>query len=521
MSAGSINAWQRRPPRVAISPMRWVTRARAFVLVAWLAVVAGTGTARAQEIVVVGSKSFTEGVIVGELATLVLRAAEVPTEHRRELGGTRILFGALEAGEIDLYGEYTGTLTEEILADESVRSIPEIRAALARRGIAMTAPLGFNNTYAIGVRAEIVEQLGLRTISDLGGHPALRLGLTNEFMDRGDGWPGLRQRYGLSQEDVRGLDHDLAYKAIGAGKLDVMDVYTTDAEIAAYDLVVLEDDRAYFPRYEAVLLYRQDLESRHPAALAALEQLPGRFDEARMQRLNGAVKLEGGREQDVAAGFLAEELGITVVTAAPSLADRLAERTLEHLFLVGVSLFAAIVVAIPLGIFAASRPRWGQVVLGLVGVVQTIPALALLVFMIPLLGIYAPPALAALFLYSLLPIVRNTHAGLVGIPAPLSESAVALGLSPVARLRRVALPLALPSILAGIKTAAVINVGFATLGALVGAGGYGQPILTGIRLDATPLILEGAVPAALMALATQGLFELAERLLVARGLRGG
>ena len=473
----------------------------------------------AQEPVVVGSKSFTEGVIVGELATLVVRAAEVPVEHRRELGGTRILFGALEAGEIDVYGEYTGTLTEEILADEDVDSLAEIRVALGRRGIAMTAPLGFNNTYAIGVRADVAEELGLRTISDLRGHPALRLGLTNEFMDRGDGWPGLRQRYGLTQENVRGLDHDLAYKAIGSDKLDAMDVYTTDAEIAAYDLVVLEDDQAYFPRYEAVLLYRQDLAERHPAAVEALDQLPGRFEEGRMQRLNGAVKLDGRREEEVAADVLAEALGLTVTTEAPSLVDRLGQRTLEHVFLVGVSLCAAIVVAIPLGIFAAARPRWGQVVLGLVGVVQTIPALALLVFMIPLLGIYAPPALAALFLYSLLPIVRNTHAGLVGIPAPLTESAMALGLSPSAQLRRVALPLALPSILAGIKTAAVINVGFATLGALVGAGGYGQPILTGIRLDATPLILEGAVPAALMALATQGLFELAERWLVPRGLR--
>jgi osmoprotectant transport system permease protein len=495
---------------------RWTFLRCAFLLSGGL-----TLPVLAQDAVVVGSKSFTESVIVGELATLVLRASAVPVKHRRELGGTRILFGALEAGEIDVYGEYTGTLTEEILADESVHSTAEIRAALATRGIAMTEPLGFDNTYAIGVRAEVAEDLGLRTISDMAAHPDLRLGLTNEFLDRGDGWPGLRQRYGLPQGEVRGLDHDLAYKAIGANRLDAKDVYTTDAEIAAYDLVVLEDDRSYFPRYEAVLLYRQDLATRHASAVAALDSLAGRFDEERMQRLNGAVKLGGDTEQDVAAGFLAESLGIAVVTSAASLSSRLAKRTLEHLFLVSVSLIAAIAVAIPLGIFAAARPRWGQVVLGLVGIIQTIPALALLVFMIPLLGIYAPPALAALFLYSLLPIVRNTHAGLVGIAAPLSESAAALGLSTGARLRRVELPLALPSILAGIKTAAVINVGFATLGALVGAGGYGQAILTGIRLDSTPLILEGALPAAAMALATQGLFEVAERLLVPRGLRGG
>jgi osmoprotectant transport system permease protein len=150
---------------------------------------------------------------------------------------------------------------------------------------------------------------------------------------------------------------------------------------------------------------------------------------------------------------------------------------------------------------------------------QTVPSLALLVLMIPLLGIGGPPALLALFLYSLLPIVRNTHAGLVNIDSALIDSARALGLPYTARLWRIELPLALPSILAGIKTSAVINVGTATLAALIGAGGLGQPILTGIRLNSIPLILEGAIPAVLLALLVQGIFELVERLLVPRGLR--
>jgi osmoprotectant transport system permease protein len=141
------------------------------------------------------------------------------------------------------------------------------------------------------------------------------------------------------------------------------------------------------------------------------------------------------------------------------------------------------------------------------------------VFMIPLLGIGGRPAIVALFLYSLLPIVRNTYAGLNDIPSSLRESAEALGLTPFARLRLIELPMAARSILAGIKTAAVINVGTATLGALIGAGGYGQPILTGIRRDDVGMILEGAIPAAILALAVQGAFELAERFLVARGLR--
>jgi osmoprotectant transport system permease protein len=176
-------------------------------------------------------------------------------------------------------------------------------------------------------------------------------------------------------------------------------------------------------------------------------------------------------------------------------------------------------VALPLGILAARRPRLGAVVLSAAGVVQTIPSLALLVFMIPFFGIGATPAIVALFLYGLLPIVRNTHAGLSDVSPSLIEAADAIGLAPGARLRLIELPLAARSILAGIKTSAVINVGTATLGALIGAGGYGQAILTGIRLDDVGQILEGAIPAAVLALAVQGAFDVVERYAVPRGLR--
>jgi osmoprotectant transport system permease protein len=268
-----------------------------------------------------------------------------------------------------------------------------------------------------------------------------------------------------------------------------------------------------------VLLYRADVESRAPDALAAMLRLQGRLSEAQMVKLNARARLERVPEAQVAADFLASALGITTEVHGESLSARLWRRTREHLFLVGVSLFAAIALAVPLGVLAARRPRLGQGVLGLAGIIQTVPSLALLVVMIPLLGIGSRPAIAALFLYSLLPIVRNTAAGLAGIPLEVRESAEALGLPSLARLWRIELPMAAPSILAGIQTAAVINVGTATLGALVGAGGYGQPILTGIRLDDVGLILEGAVPAAALALLASGLFEVVERAVVPKGLR--
>ncbi|MGY0617976.1 ABC transporter permease/substrate-binding protein [Lysobacter sp. A378] len=482
------------------------------ILAAILAVCGASVSAAQARPVVIGSKAFTESVILGEIGADLASDDGVVVEHRRQLGGTRILWRALIEGEVDAYPEYTGTLKQELLLMPAATT-DQVRDALAERGLAMTGPLGFNNTYALGMRATRAAELGIKTISDLRAYPALVIGLSNEFMQRADGWPGLRREYRLPQQPD-GLDHDLAYRGLASGALDVTDLYNTDAEIPYYQLAVLDDDRGYFPQYQAVYLYRADLAQRAPDWLEQLRGLAGRIDAATMQRLNARVKIDGETEAAVAADWLG--------VAAPeqrTRASRVWQRTGEHLALVGISLGLALLVALPLGILAARRPRLGQVILTTTGLLQTLPSLAVFVFMIPLFGIGAGPAIAALFLYSLLPIVRNTHAGLTGIPRELRETAAALGLPPRTRLRRVELPLALGTILAGIKIAAVINVGTATLGALIGAGGYGQPILAGIRLDDIGLILEGAVPAALLALVVQGGFELIERGLTPRGLR--
>jgi osmoprotectant transport system permease protein len=440
----------------------------------------------------------------------------VQAANERELGGTRILWKALQQGDIDAYPEYTGTLNHELLQDVPADAdIATLRARLKPLGIGITDPLGFDNTYAIGMRQDEAARLDIRRISDLRAHPSLRLGFSNEFMDRGDGWPGLRRAYALPQTKVSGLDHVLSYRAVASGAVDAIDLYSTDAEIPYYHLRTLPDDRHYFPRYQAVFLYRLALERDEPAFVAALRRLAGRIDEQAMRTMNAAVKLDGRRDSAVAADFL----GTRVEAGRRGLWQRLRQRSVEHVELVASSLGLALALAIPLGIVAARRRRLGQLVIAATGVLQTVPSLAMFVFMIPLLGIGTWPAVAALFLYSLLPIVRNTHAGLVGIAPELMESAAALGLPRRVRLRRIELPLAMRSILAGIKTAAVINVGTATLAALIGAGGYGQPILTGIRLDSIPLILEGAIPAAVLALLVQGLFELVERWLTPRGLR--
>lgn len=466
----------------------------------------------------IGSKAGIENIILGEVLTLLARDAGANVEHRAALGGTQIVFQALVKGDIDVYSEYSGTLTAEIFQSQRIRTDNQLHETLTGMGLAMTKSLGFNNPYVLGLKDDLASRLKVRTITDLAKteHANLRFGLSDEFMHRGDGWPGLKATYGLSQQP-KTMDHNLAYRGIETGSIDVTDLYATDAEVASLKLRVLEDDRGYFPAYHCVVLYRRDLETRSQQVVKSILRLEGMIDDAAMREMNARVKIDHDPDRQVAADFLAAKLGIkTTMPREPSV---LVTATKRHLLLVSVSLAAAVLVAVPLGIWAYKWPKLGHVILGVVGIIQTLPSMAVLVFMLPLLGIGWKPAIVALFLYSLLPIVRGTLTGLRDIPNHLKESAIVLGLPPRARLWLVELPLASRSILSGIKTAAVINVGTATIGALVGAGGYGDPILTGIRLRDFGLVLQGAVPAAILALLAQAGFEALEPLLVPRGLR--
>ncbi len=458
---------------------------------------------------VVGSKRFTESYILGELVAQTARAAGVEVELRPGMGGTAILYEALRSGAIDLYPEYTGTIAREILQGETRATLAALNARLAPLGLAASVPLGFNNTYAIGVPAEVAAARSLQRISDLARHPDLRLGLSHEFLARRDGWPGLAAAYGLAQRP-RGLDHGLAYEALAAGEVDVIDLYSTDAKIARYAIKVLADDRGFFPAYDAVLLHRADVPQRFPRAWQALAALEGTVDAARMRRMNAAAELEG---QSFAAAARGRAGGTPSRSFLGALfAPDFWRLTREHLLLVFASLAASVAAGVPLGVAAAKRPRLAQPILGAAGVIQTIPSLALFAFLIALTGLIGMlPALLALFLYALLPIVRNTHAGLLGVGAGMRDAARALGLSARQALWRVELPLARPMILAGVKTSAVINVGTATIAAFIGAGGYGERIASGLALNDHTVLLAGAIPAAALALIVQGAFELAER----------
>jgi osmoprotectant transport system permease protein len=494
-----------------------------------LLLLVGAGDAEASTIRV-GSKTFTESKILGEVAVKLAEHEGFRTSHKSFMG-TGLVFGALEAGDIDIYPDYTGTIAVT-LQDPSQTSVKDLKQSLEKKGLRMTGPLGFENSYDIGVSAKLAHELNLKTISDLKQHPDLTFGFSSEFLSRADGWPGLQRAYQLPQTEIRGMEHALAYRALDSGARDIMDVYTTDANIKHFDVVVLEDDLQYFPPYEAVFVYRAELETSAPEFVESLKMLEGQISTDDMIQLNSLVTVEDLPENFVANNLIAEKFSIGTVLPPPTPAERRAamfrrigRATWEHLILVIVSLTLAIAVAVPLGVVAAKQPTMGQVILGATEIIQTIPALALLIMLLgplAMLGINTVgpiPAIIALFLYSLLPIMRNTQAGILGIPGATRESAAALGLPHLAQLRLIELPLASQMILAGIKTTAVINVGYATLGGLIGAGGYGELILTGLNLSSVPKMLEGAIPAAIMAIIVKYLFEAAERMIVPKGLR--
>lgn len=470
--------------------------------------------------VIVASKPFGESYLLAEMFAQLLEARGMLVDRRPGLGATELAFRALRTGSIDVYPEYTGTGLLVLLGERPTGDEEEVYQRVAqefprRFGVRWLPPLGFENTYAIAVRERMADSLGLRTLSDLAQHAGtLRAGLTPDFIGRSDGLPGLSRAYGIHFRDVRALLSAVKYRALASGDVDVVDGYSTDGLIARYHLRVLVDDRRFFPPYEAAALVSARLSNENPAAVAALTELSGRLDVDRMRALNRQVEVDGVPIPRVASEALTElglirgAVPVAGETAAPSNASyvsssgsTLPSLTLRHLFLVGVSLGAAILIAVPLGLILERHAQAAEPVIRCVGVVQTLPGIALLAFMIPIIGIGLLPALVALALYSLYPIVRNTYTGVRDADAKAVDAARALGMTEGQILRQVRLPLAAPVIMAGIRTAAVIDVGTATLAAFIGAGGLGEPIVSGLALSDTRMILSGAIPAALLALA--------------------
>jgi len=459
----------------------------------------------------VGSKTFTESYVLAEIMAQLLEANGHEVSRRFGFGGTLIAFQALRNGDIDVYPEYTGTISEAILELDAPLDVAGLAMALASFGLEPLSPLGFDNTYALTVTTDLADRLKLERISDLSQHSALRFGLSHEFQDRADGWLGLKNQYALPQLSS-GIEHGLAYQALVKNQIDITDAYSTDAEILRYNLVILQDDLGYFPSYLAIPLARQDMNTN---AKDILTLLAGRLNENIMQTLNAQVIIEGKTFAEVASEFLFKQgLSKGIDSEARSLWPTLARNTLVHLKLTGIAVLAACLIGLSLALAVYRSKPLSRTLLYVAGLLQTIPSIALLALMIPLAGVGQLPAIIALFLYSLLPITRNTITALTTIDPLIQQVSQALGLSAGQQLRHVYLPLSLPHVLAGIRIAAVVSIGTATLAAFIGAGGLGEPIVTGLALNDTSLILQGAVPAALLALVTELCFEGIERWLI-------
>ena len=506
-------------PAVAVVPavMQVVAMVLAVVVIGVAAMVR-SATAASDGRVVVGSKAFTEGYVMGEIAAQTVESVStLKVDRKLGMGSTGILFEALKSGAIDVYPEYTGTLSEAILKRPDLKSVADIRQALMSMDLVISDSLGFNDTYALALKESFADENDLRKLSDLPRmQSAIRAAFSYEFMDRKDGYPALTEKYQLRlpSAHVARMEHSLSFQAIDDGAVDLIDVYSTDAKIEKSRLRLLIDDRGIFPSYQAVWVARKAFVESHPREWAALLQLQGSISESAMRDMNAQADLNKVSFGKIASQFLGKE-----APHAQGWRAGVWQRTQEHLALVGISLLFSVLVGIPLGLLAVRFHTAGQGILILSAVIQTVPSLALLCFLIPLFGVGAKPALAALCMYSLLPVVLNTFTGVRSVDPRHVENARAFGMNGRQVLWRVVLPLASPTLLAGIKNATIVGIGTATLAALVGAGGYGAPIISGLSLNDVPTILTGAVPAALMALAAYGLFEVLGWILIPAGLR--
>jgi osmoprotectant transport system permease protein len=474
--------------------------------------------ASAADPVVVGSKIFTESYILAETAAQIIETTSHTAVVRKlGLGSTGICFESLKKGAIDVYPDYTGTLAETILQNPKLKSIDEIRSALSAFGLTISGSLGFNNTYALAVKESFAQKYHLQTTSDLKSIDSrIRAAFSYEFMDRKDGYRGMIERYQFhfNPDQVREMEHTLVYQAINDDAVDVIEVYSTDANIKKYNLRVLKDDLGYFPLYQAVWVARKSFVSAHPTEWQNLLAYEDGIDESKMLSMNALADIDKKSFSDIASDFLGYRH-----LDAQTLSAQILQRTREHLWLVGIALLFSIFIGIPLGIAATRSQIAGQLIILMSALVQTIPALALLCFLIPLFGVGIKPALVALCLYSLLPVVVNTFTGIRNVDPKHIENAKAFGLNRIQILTRIVLPLASPIILAGVKTATIVTIGTATLAALIGAGGYGALIVSGLSLNNVSTILAGAIPAALMALVAYMIFGALAWVVIPRGLR--
>lgn len=487
----------------------------------------------------IGSKVFSESLILGEMLGLILeKKFNQPVIRRLNLGGTKVVFDALQKGDIDTYPEYTGTGYVFILKKKDFSRDPKLiydqvkKAYYDQFKIIWGPPIGFNNAYDLAVRSDDPDFEDIDSLSELPKDLSeYRFTSAHEFMERTDGFNAFKKFYGLKfdQDNVIGMDAGLMYAALQDEQVDMIMAYGTDGRISAYHLKVIADDKHFFPPYWAAWVFKEETLKKYPHLKDAMNIFHNLINKKEMQKMNAQVDQFKRSPRDVARNFLISK-GIlhgkivkgkkrSFLQFVYKKRKYLLKVTKDHIKLSALSLLLALLISLPTGILLTRFEKLAGPVFAVVNTLQTIPSLALLGLLIPLTGIGFTPAIIALFLYSLLPLIRNTYTGINGVNKNYIEASKGMGLTSLQILKSVEIPLAMPVILAGVRTSSVIVIGTATLAALVGAGGLGEPIFRGVATINSQLILLGAVPSALLAIIVDKLLALAELRLISKGLQ--
>lgn len=261
--------------------------------------------------ITIGSKNYTENILLAHiLAILIEENTDLTVERKVNLGGSDVAWQALQNNDIQIYPEYTGTIVMNYYQQEngsSEETLNKARELVAQDGMKLLEPFGFNNTYTLALKKEVAEQYGLKTFSDLAEvAPELKLGSEFEFLDRPDGVPGLKEVYNMNFAEEKGMDAGIRYRAIDEGEVDVINAFSTDGQLKVYNLIILEDDKNFFPPYDAAPFIRQDTLEQYPELEDVLNQLGGQISAEKMQELNAKVDADALKEEDVARDYLIE-----------------------------------------------------------------------------------------------------------------------------------------------------------------------------------------------------------------------
>lgn len=493
--------------------------------------------------IIVGSKEFTEELILGNIMKLLLEQNGFAVNDRIGLSGTMTNHMALVNGDIDVYMEYTGTAYTVILKQTKPIYDPHqvyefVKKEYEKRwNLTWLRPANFDNSNALVMKKDESDRLGIKTISELAlyvrQHPEKLSFATNaEFLSRPDGLTLLEKHYGFAfpQDKIVKMDIGLTYVALNDGKVDVAMGFSTDAAIKKFGLATLDDDKRFFPIYNPAPVVRQEVLDRYPQVKEILDQIGPRLTTDQMILMNYEVEVEGHNPQDVAREWLQKEGLVvqnnntsSVIFSSSTIQNigYLVQKISQHLEVSAISVAVAILIGLGLGTVLASVQSKiiPTIVLTLVTIIFTIPSIAMFGFMMPIFGLGLVPSIIALVLYAQIPILRNTYTGLSNVSSSIINAAEGLGLDKQEILFKIKFPMAAPVIMAGIRSSVVLTIGIATIASLIGAGGLGDMIFHGIEQGNTELILTGTIPVAVLAVTTDLGLKFTEVRFTSRGIK--